>query len=181
MSNLSEARARIPKAFKELFEHASYKGWYGGRGSAKSHSFARALILKGADKPLTILCCREIQLSIRDSVKRLLDQVIDELGLRGVYISTNNEIRCRNGTTFTFKGLRTGPESVKSTEGIDIVWPVTAHRRSRRQPRWGASWLLHPLAPTCGVNIGCETSPCLVLDSGRSLGFFVRLCVSRLT
>ena len=124
MSNLSEEirRALIPKAFQELFVPASYKGWYGGRGSAKSHSFAAAAIVKGMMKPLTILCCREIQLSIRDSVKRLLDLKIDQLGLRGIYLSTNNEIRGRNGTTITFKGLRTGPESVKSTEGIDIVW-----------------------------------------------------------
>ncbi|MGD0532936.1 MAG: phage terminase large subunit [Methyloceanibacter sp.] len=111
-----------PRPFEELFIPASYKAFYGGRGSAKSHSFGRALVLMGTKRPLTILCCREIQLSISGSVKRLLDQVIDELGLRGFYLSTNNEIRGRNGTTITFKGLRTGPESVTSTEGIDIVW-----------------------------------------------------------
>ena len=65
-------------------------------------------------KPLTILRCREIQLSIRDSVKRLLDLRSTSLGCVASTSAPTTRPR-RNGTTITFKGLRTGPESVRST------------------------------------------------------------------
>src|SRR5689334_15016045 len=99
-------RLKIPKAFKFLFEPAQFKGAFGGRGSAKSHSFASALVTMGSTRTLTVGCFREVQRSIRDSVKRLLDNKIDEAGLRGFYYSTDTEIRGLNNTLFLFGGLR---------------------------------------------------------------------------
>lgn len=124
-------RIKIPKAFDGLFQPARYKAYYGGRGSAKSHSIAAALVLQGAQRPLRIGCYREIQKSIRDSSKRLLDDKIEEVGLSRFYQSTDAEIRGANGTLFLFGGLRTNPDSVKSTEGLDIAWVEEAATVSR--------------------------------------------------
>jgi phage terminase large subunit len=112
----------IPKKFQSLFTPSRYKAFYGGRGSAKSHSFATALVNMGAQKPLRILCGREIQKSIKDSVKRLIDDKIRLLGLSWFYESTETEVRGKNGTLFIFAGLKMNIESIKSMEGIDIFW-----------------------------------------------------------
>lgn len=109
-----------------------YRAARGGRGSAKSHSFAQALVLKAAEQPLRIGCFREIQKSIRDSVKRLLDDKIKESGLESAFVSTDTEIRGHNGSLFIFGGLRTNPDAVKSTEGIDIAAVFEANRVSQR-------------------------------------------------
>ena len=66
----------FPEALEWLFQPARYKVAYGGRGSAKSWSFARALLIQGAAKPMQILCAREIQKSVGDSVHRLLSNQI---------------------------------------------------------------------------------------------------------
>lgn len=100
-----------------------YKVARGGRGSAKSWSFARALLIQGAAKPLRILCTREVQKSIRDSVHKLLSDQIQALGLGAFYEVLDTEIRGRNGTLFIFAGLAQHTvESIKSYEGVDIVW-----------------------------------------------------------
>lgn len=112
----------MPLAFERIFEPARYKAFYGGRGSAKSHSVATALLILAFQRPLRIACYREIQKSIRDSSKRLLDDKISALGLSWFFDSTLNEIRGANGSLFIFGGLRSNPEAVKSTEGLDIAW-----------------------------------------------------------
>lgn len=113
----------LPAAFSGLFTPARYKAFYGGRGSAKSHSFAAAALLLGGRAPLRILCGREVQNSIKDSVKQLLDDKIAALGLSSFYQSLQNEIRGANGTRFTFAGLgRMTTDQIKSMEGIDIAW-----------------------------------------------------------
>lgn len=122
----------IPKVFSEIFNPYRYKALYGGRGSAKSHSIAMALSLKGAQQPLRILCCREIQKSIKDSVKRLIEDKIKQAGLESFYSFTETEIRGKNGTLFIFAGLKTNPDSIKSMEGIDIAWVEEASRVSQR-------------------------------------------------
>lgn len=117
----------LPAPFEPLLKPCRYKAFYGGRGSGKSHSFATALLVLGGQQPLRILCAREVQNSIRDSVKQLLDDKIAELGLgpaaRGFYHSIQNEIRGRNGTRFGFAGLgRMTTDQIKSMEGVDIAW-----------------------------------------------------------
>lgn len=81
---------------------------------------------------MRILCCREIQQSIRDSVKRLLDDKIAACGFGSFFESTNTEIRGANGSHFVFGGLRSNPDSIKSLEGIDIAWVEEASRVSAR-------------------------------------------------
>tara|TARA_R110000822_G_scaffold73658_2_gene177044 strand:- start:334 stop:1545 length:1212 start_codon:yes stop_codon:yes gene_type:complete len=113
----------LPDWAECLFDESlRYIGLRGGRGSGKSRSIATALVVRGKDKPLRILCGREIQKSIKDSVKRLLDDSIKRCGLQDHYESTDTEIRGKNGTLFIFSGLRSNIDSVKSIEGIDIFW-----------------------------------------------------------
>jgi PBSX family phage terminase large subunit len=122
----------IPTAFKGLFQKSRYKAYYGGRGSAKSHSFAAALLVKGCEKSIRVLCGREIQKSIKDSVKKLLDDKIRQYKLDDFYTSTDTEIRGKNGTSFIFSGLKSNPESIKSMEAIDICWLEEANTVSQR-------------------------------------------------
>jgi phage terminase large subunit len=151
----------LPEAFAFLWDEKAsdglpvrYRAVHGGRGSAKSHSFAEALILKAAERPLRIGCFREIQKSIRDSVKRLLDDKIRASGLESAFESTDTEIRGRNGSLFIFGGLRTNPDAVKSTEGIDIAAVFEANRVSQR------SWdLLIPTVRKPGSEIWAEWNP----------------------
>jgi phage terminase large subunit len=112
----------FPIAYQFLFKPSRYKVMYGGRGSAKSWSVAKALLLLGYSKPLQILCAREIQKSLSDSVHKLLCQQIDAMGLADFYTATKESIVGANGTSFIFKGIRNNTQEIKSTEGIDICW-----------------------------------------------------------
>ena len=113
----------FPPKMQKIFTPAPYKGFHGGRGGSKSWSIAAALLIMGVRKRLRILCCREVQESMRDSVKRLLDDKIAELGLQDFYYSTDREIKGTNGTLFSFAGLRTTDVAkIKSFEGYDIAW-----------------------------------------------------------
>lgn len=105
---------------------------YGGRGSAKSHSVARALVLRATQKPLRILCTREVQKTIKDSVKKLIDDVIFEYGLTKDFVSTETEIRGTNGSSFIFAGMRSNPQNIKSMEGIDLAWCEEASSISQK-------------------------------------------------
>lgn len=123
----------LPNWAEVLFdEKLTFIAIKGGRGSAKSHSVAEALIIRAASKPLRILCTREIQKSIKASVKQLLNDKIKKVALEGFYTITDTEIRGKNGSLFLFSGLRTNPESIKSMEGIDICWVEEAHTVSQK-------------------------------------------------
>tara|TARA_R110002096_G_scaffold79652_1_gene187228 strand:- start:374 stop:661 length:288 start_codon:yes stop_codon:yes gene_type:complete len=73
----------LAKPFEPLLNPCRYKIVYGGRGSGKSYSIAMLLVLAAYQQPLRILCAREIQKSITDSVHQLLVDTIDRLGLLG--------------------------------------------------------------------------------------------------
>jgi phage terminase large subunit len=137
-----------------------YKGAYGGRGSAKSWTFARALIILGASKPLRILCAREVQKSIKQSVHKLLSDQIQALGLGHFYEVLDTEIRGKNGTEFSFSGLATHTvDSIKSYEGCDICWVEEAHAVSKR------SWdVLIPTIRKEGSQIWVTLNPELETD-----------------
>jgi len=128
-----EVDVEIPEPFMDLYKPCRYKAYFGGRGSAKSHSFAKALLCEGYEKKLRILCGREVQRSIKDSVKLLLDDQIEILGLQDHYTSLQNEIRGANGTVFLFAGLGAmTTDQIKSMEGIDRCWIEEAQTISQR-------------------------------------------------
>lgn len=123
----------FPEKLGFLFEPSRYKVAYGGRGSAKSWSFARALLVKGKSKKHRILCAREVQKSIKDSVHKLLSDQIQVMGMGDFYEVIENAIRGKNGTEFAFAGLASHTvESIKSFEGVDIVWVEEAQVVTKR-------------------------------------------------
>ena len=125
--------AEFPDKLQFLFEPHRYKVARGGRGSAKSWSFARALLTLSTAKTLRILCTREIQKSIKDSVHKLLSDQIQLIGLGSKFTVLETEIRNATGTLFIFAGLADHTiESIKSYEGVDIVWCEEAHVISKR-------------------------------------------------
>ncbi len=99
-----------------------YKVLYGGRGSAKSYSIADVLLLRGCTSPRRILCAREFQNSISESVHQLLKERSNEIGLNDFYNFTNTSIAGKNGTEFFFKGIRQNVQSVKSMQGVTDCW-----------------------------------------------------------
>ena len=121
----------VPKQLDNIWKPFRHKAIHGGRGGTKSHTMAGVLVTKGVERPLRVGCYREIQKSIGTSVKRLLDDKIDALGLRGAYHSTEYKIVGPNGTEFLFGGLRTNAESIKSTEGLDVAWIEEANTVSQ--------------------------------------------------
>ena len=128
-----QIEAEFPRKLAFLFKPARYKVAHGGRGSGKSWSFARALILLAAQKPLRILCGREVQKSIKDSVHRLLTDQIQALGLGASFDVLEAEIRGKNGSLFLFAGLSQHTvESIKSFEGVDICWLEEAQVITKR-------------------------------------------------
>ncbi|HEX3156690.1 MAG TPA: PBSX family phage terminase large subunit, partial [Candidatus Angelobacter sp.] len=91
------------------------------------------LLILGAAKPLRIMCAREIQNSIAESVHALLGDQVKALGLEGHYRVLQNEIRGVNGTEVTFRGLRQqNITSIKSFEGADICWVEEANAVTKR-------------------------------------------------
>ena len=118
-----------------FFDDYRYIAIHGGRGSSKSHTIARIIVLQAAKEPTRVLCAREVQKSIKDSVKRLLDDVIDDMGMRPMFESTDKEIRGRNGSLIVFAGLQHNVDSIKSMEGIDICWCEEAQTISAHHSR----------------------------------------------
>src|SRR6185437_1536285 len=123
----SVLNAQFPEKLQPLFEPAPYKILRGGRGGGKSWGVARALLIEGLRRPLRILCTRETQKSIRDSVHKLLVDQIARLGLAAHYGIQQVQITGANGTEFVFAGLSDQTAaSIKSFEGADIVWEEEA-------------------------------------------------------
>ena len=140
--NARTIEAEFPKKLIDpLFKKSRFKCLRGGRGSAKSWSVARALLIQAGEKPLRVLCTRETQKSIRDSVHKLLSDQIQLLGFEEFYEVQQVQIRGRNGSEFVFAGLSDQTaESIKSFEGADRVWVEEAQVVSHR------SWTI--LIPT---------------------------------
>jgi len=130
---MTETIAHFPPKMRPLFEPHRYKVFHGGRGSGKSWAFARALLIQSVEKKLRILCCREVQKSIKQSVHQLLVDQIQELGFGYLFDVTDIAIRGKNGSEFYFSGLATHTvESVKSYEGVDRVWLEESQNISKK-------------------------------------------------
>lgn len=146
---------KIPAAFHELLTaQKRYKVYYGGRGGAKSWAFADTLLMLAGNSPLRILCARELQVSIADSVHKLLSDRIMIHGLDDIYEIQKTTIIGANGSEFLFKGLKHNIAEIKSTEGIDICWVEEAEKVSEN------SWeLLIPTIRKEGSEIWISFNP----------------------
>ena len=141
--------------FKELFQPHRYKVLYGGRGSGKSFSVATALIFLSNAVKLRILCCREIQNSIRDSSYQILKDSAERLGITHNFTFKEAEIvNNLTGSRFIFSGLLRNENSIRSKEGIDIVWVEEASSVSK------SSWdVLIPTIRKAGSEIWLTFNP----------------------
>lgn len=120
----------LPEDYFPLTEAHRYKILYGGRGGAKSQTVARVLLLQGYEAKHKILCAREIQKSIQDSVHSLLVEQIEEMGLSWFYEVQKSTILGKNGTEFLFAGLRSNIANVKSIPNITRAWIEEAQSAS---------------------------------------------------
>jgi phage terminase large subunit len=163
-----EREIDFPEKLAFLFEPHRYKIAYGGRYGVKSWSFARALLMI-ADAPSIlwpertagprILCCRETQKSIAESVHQLLSDQIHEMGLEGHFNVNQSNISARNGADFIFAGIRQNVGNLKSYEGCDICWVEEAQTVSKN------SWnVLIPTIRKEGSEIWASFNPDLESD-----------------
>lgn len=154
---MKEVYFPAPLAF--LFEPARFKVAYGGRDGSKSWNFARALLEKGTQRKLLIVCARELMKSISESVHRVLENQIDNLELRWFYRVEKGRIIGLNGTEFVFIGLKNNPDAIKSLEGADILWVEEAANVSK------ASWdIAIPTVRRDGSEIWISFNPRLETD-----------------
>lgn len=120
-----QLKIEVPKEFKVLFDLDSdlrHIVLYGGRASGKSTSVALSLLILGMNKKLRILCTREVQNSIADSVHKLLSDLISKYKLNTWEVQKDIIRNKQTGSEIFFKGLHNNSQSIKSIEGIDIVW-----------------------------------------------------------
>jgi phage terminase large subunit len=128
-------RIETPRWAVPLFEPARYKAAHGGRGSGKSHFFAEMLIEEHIMDPnRRTVCVREVQKSLAQSVKRLLEDKIKKLGVESAFIVQESMIKSAHGSgIIIFQGMQNHTsDSIKSLEGYDCAWVEEAQSLSQR-------------------------------------------------
>lgn len=127
----------VPRAFLPLLSPSRYKGSYGGRGGGKSHFFAEEVILRCYERATRVVCIREVQQSLRESVRQLLVDKIIKFGLEWAFEILEAEIRGRDatpaaGSLIIFKGMQSyNAANIKSLENYDIAWVEEAQTLSQ--------------------------------------------------
>ena len=129
---MSELTIQITEQFEPFLEPRRYKVAYGGRGSGKSWSVAQLLIMRAYKEKTRVLCAREIQKSINDSVLQLLADTIERMGLSPFFEVQTTQILGRNGSRFIFAGLKSNVTKIKSMEGIQVVFLEEAEKISTK-------------------------------------------------
>jgi phage terminase large subunit len=157
---LEAVELRLPGKLEGIWRPRRYKVMHGGRGGGKSWAVAAVLLTLAAQRPLRVLCAREVQKSMRDSVHRLLKDTIERLGLGSFFEVLDTEVRGANGSLFLFSGLQSHTvDSIKSFEGVDIVWVEEAHGVSKK------SWdVLIPTIRKEGSEIWLTLNPDMETD-----------------
>jgi len=155
----------IPKLVPVFAGEADYRGAYGGRGSGKSRTFATMAAVRGYERPRRILCAREYQNSIKDSVHAEISRSIAAYDfLSAGYEIGESFIRSRCGSEFLFKGLRRNIAEIKSMSDIDICWVEEAENVSAE------SWRdLIPTIREAGAEIWATWNPRRIDSPTREL------------
>ena len=150
-----------PAVFEPLLYPSRYKGAWGGRGSGKSHFFAESLIERCVMYPGTRWACiREVQKSLEQSVKRLLEDKIGSLGVAHLFDVQAYEIKTHGGGVIIFQGMQNHTaESIKSLEGFDGAWVEEAQSLSQRSLD-----LLRPTIRKTGSELWFSWNPNLATD-----------------
>lgn len=152
----------VAKAFRPLLGPARYKGAHGGRGSGKSQFFADLMVASAVRKPgFRGLCCREVQKSLKESAKRLLETKIQSHGLAHLFDVQEAQIKTPGGGLIVFAGLQDHTsESIKSYEGFDVAWVEEAQTVSERSLN-----LLRPTIRTPGSELWFSWNPRRAVDA----------------
>lgn len=131
---MAELNISTPRWFIPLLENARYKGAYGGRGSGKSHAFAEYIVERCVMGRTDVVCLREVQRSLKQSVKKLIEDKIENMGVGTLFTVQHDRIKHnQNGSLIIFEGLASHTaESIKSLEGFDIAWFEEAQSCSQR-------------------------------------------------
>ncbi len=130
---MSELRIKTPEVFEPLLVDARYKAAHGGRGSGKSHFFAELLIERCVMQPTNAVCVREIQKSLNQSVKKLLELKIESMGVGALFDVQEAVIKAKNGGQIIFQGMQNHTaDSIKSLEGYDVAWVEESQSLSQR-------------------------------------------------
>lgn len=158
---MAELRILTPPVFEPLLRAGRYKGAYGGRGSGKSHFFAEMLIERCLLEPGTRWACiREIQKSLEQSVKRLLEDKIEKLRVGRMFDVQKFEIGTPGGGVIIFQGMQNHTaDSIKSLEGFDGAWVEEAQSLSQRSLD-----LLRPTIRKAGSELWFSWNPNLPTD-----------------
>lgn len=163
-------RRSCPQAFKPLLARARYKGAHGGRGSGKSHFFAEMLIARCVSAKTDAVCIREVQRTLNQSVKKLIEMKIEDMGVGALFDVQEAQILANNGGRIIFQGMQNHTaDSIKSLEGYDIAWVEEAQSLSQKSLD-----LLRPTIRKAGSelwfswNPSLETDPVDVLLRGES-------------
>lgn len=129
---MSILRVRVPAKLEPLLQPMRYKGAYGGRGGAKSHFFAEQIVTSCLREQTRVVCIREVQNSIQQSVRQLLVDKIIGFGLNAEFEILDAEIRGKNGSLIVFRGMQSyNAVNIKSLEGFDIAWVEEAQTLSQ--------------------------------------------------
>jgi phage terminase large subunit len=130
---LSILQIQTPEVYVPLLEPARYKGAHGGRGSGKSHFFGEMLIERSIMEKTDAVCVREVQKSLKQSVKKLLEGKIEALNAGAYFDVQDAQIKSTHGGLIMFQGMQNHTaESIKSLEGFDIAWVEEAQSLSQR-------------------------------------------------
>ena len=123
----------LPVIFRPLLKPSRYKGAFGGRGGAKSHVFAELLVGRCNAKHTRAVCVREYQVSLEQSVKRLIEDKINAFGLASRFKVFNNYVETPFDGIIIFQGMQSHTaDSIKSLEGYDVAWVEEAQSLSQR-------------------------------------------------
>jgi phage terminase large subunit len=125
---------QTPQVFEPLSQPARYKGAWGGRGSGKSWHFASMVVERCLLKPGSrIVCIREIQKSLNQSAKALIERTIQQLRVGSQFRVLYDRIETPGDGLIIFQGMQDqNAESIKSLESVDIAWVEEAHILSQR-------------------------------------------------
>lgn len=153
---MSTLRIETPRVFAPLLAPSRYKGAHGGRGSGKSHFFAELLVEEAlSEKAMTALCIREVQKSLKESSKRLIEGKIQALGVGHLFKVYEDRIVTPGDGLFAFVGMQNHTaESIKSYEGFKRAWIEEAQSISERSLS-----LLRPTIREAGSEIWASWNP----------------------
>lgn len=157
---MSVLQIKTPRVFLPLLAASRYKGAYGGRGSGKSHFFAELLIERSIMEKTDAVCVREIQKSLDQSVKKLLEAKIEALNAGAYFEVQDAKIKSTNGGLIIFQGMQNHTaDSIKSLEGYDIAWVEEAQSISEK-----SLTLLRPTIRKPGSELWFSWNPNLPSD-----------------